>query len=338
MMKTLMCALFTGFCAHAPAHADNTNYLEYEELSALIQQTANSGLYSADELHKLFAGVSRQESVLNLMAKPAESRDWKTYRPIFLTSERIDAGVEFWRAHEDTLKHAEKQYGVPAEIILAILGVETKFGHSKGTIRVIDSLSTLAFDYPARAAYFRKELREYLQLCKQEGLDPAEVKGSYAGAMGYSQFMPSSWRTLAVDFNKDGKRDLINDVDDAIGSVANYFAQNGWKSGAPVAVHAQLINQDYDTAVTTELHTTSNIAQLRQKGLDTHGIPDETPASAIRLQGEHGGEFWIAMDNFYVITRYNHSPLYAMAVWQLSQEIRKAFEGKFLPANQEHSG
>lgn len=327
MLKSLLCLFISSLCAPATAGGD---FLSYEELRGVIEQLERDKVYAPGELDALFAQVARDESVLKSIAKPAEgTREWKDYRPIFMTPERVQKGVEFWREHADTLARAEATYGVPPEMILAILGVETKYGGNKGRTRVIDSLATLGFDYPPRAPFFRKELREYLVLTREAGLDPLTTYGSYAGALGYPQFMPSSWRNLAVDFDGDGKRDLINNPVDAIGSIANYFKANGWKTGEPVVARARIVSQDYDSAINKELSTNSTLEEIARKGL----VPREpgtylaqAPASAIRLQGENGGEFWLGFTNFYVITKYNRSVLYAMAAYQLSQELKAAYE------------
>ena len=213
-------------------------------------------------------------------------------------------------------------------MIVGILGVETRFGAGKGNFRVLDTLASLAFDYPPRASYFRKELKSFLILAKNEKLDPLSIYGSYAGAMGYPQFMPSSWRNLAVDFDEDNRIDLINNPIDAIGSVANYFMANGWKSGAPVAERARITADTYDEATSGDLKSASTLGDLAARGLaprDSDKAQDAaTPASGLRLQGENGAEFWIAYDNFYVITRYNRSLMYAMAVTQLGNAIKEA--------------
>lgn len=325
MLKSLLCGLFAGLCSQGAAHAGD--YLEYEELQALINQTVEEKVYTREELEALFSQVSRLDNVLTAIARPAESKEWRNYRPNFLTAERIDGGLAFWEEHRESLEKAEKEFGVPIPVIIAIIGVETRYGRNKGNFRVLESLTTLAMDYPPRAPFFRKELREFLKLSQQEGISPWDTRGSYAGAMGLPQFMPSSWSNLAVDYDGDGKRDLLNNPVDAIGSVANYFQKNGWQPDAAVAFKAHIQGQDYDSATTTDLKTASTLGQLREKGLTIEAsLPDMTPASALRLQGEHGGEFWITLDNFYVITRYNRSNLYAMAVWQLSEAIRQEHE------------
>lgn len=328
MLKSLLCLFISSFCVSAPAQAGG-DFMAYEELRGVIEQLERDKVYAPGELDTLFREVARDEGVLKAIARPAEgTREWKDYGPLFLNEERVRRGIAFWQEHAATLARAEAAYGVPAEMIVAIIGVETRYGANKGRNRVVDALATLGFDYPPRAPFFRKELREFLVLSKEAGLDPLATFGSYAGAMGFPQFMPSSWRNLAVDFDGDGRRDLINNPVDAIGSVANYFKANGWQTGAPVGTRARIVNQDYDAILSKELATTSTLGEIAKKGL----VPREEgaylagePASALRLQGNNGGEFWLAFTNFYVITKYNRSTLYAMAVWQLSEQLRTAW-------------
>jgi len=304
------------------------DFSQYEELTALIDQLEADKIYAPGELSKLFEQVYRQPKVLESIARPAEkSKEWRDYRPIFMTSARVSDGLAFWDTYRADLTRAEKATGVPASMILAILGIETKYGNNKGSYPVIEALATLGFDYPPRAPFFRKELKEFLILTKQNGMDPLAIQGSYAGAMGFPQFMPSSWRNLAVDFDGDRKIDLINNPVDAIGSIANYFKGNGWRAGEPVVVRARLSGQTYDAATSTDLQTVGTLATLAAQGLtprDPLNVVQTTPASGIRLQGMNGGEFWIGFNNFYVITRYNRSILYAMAAVQLSQALEAA--------------
>ncbi len=312
-------------------HSQAGDFSQYEELTAMIEQLEADKVYAPGELTGIFSTVTRQDKILELIAKPAEkSKEWKDYRPIFMTEGRVSAGLAFWDQYRDALTRAEQTYGVPASMILAILGVETKFGANKGGYKVIEALSTLGFDYPPRAPFFRKELREFLVLSKQSGMDPLAVQGSYAGAMGFPQFMPSSWRRLAVDFDGDGRIDLINSPVDAIGSIANYFKSNGWRSGEPVVVRAHIQGQDYDSATTSkELKTVSTLGELARQGLSPRDplaqpTPASTAASGLRLQGMNGGEFWIGFNNFFVITTYNRSILYAMAAHQLAEALDTA--------------
>ncbi len=301
---------------------------QYEELQALIASLEREAIYPRGELDTVFSQVKRQNKALEAMMRPAEgTKEWKDYRPSFLTNERINRGLDFWDKYHEALEVAEQQFGVPQEIILAILGVETKFGGNKGGFKVLDTLTTMAFDFPRRSTFFRQELKNYLILCKQQGLNPTEPLGSYAGAMGFPQFMPSSWRNLGIDFDGDNKADLINNPVDAIGSIANYFAVNGWKKDEVIATRAKIIGDNYDELINTkELKTLNTLAELKSKGLDAKEgtFADSTPVSALRLQGDNGAEFWLTFNNFYVITTYNRSHLYAMAVFQLSQALKEA--------------
>lgn len=326
-----MISWWQGALAALGLFAGNTqagDFSQYEELTALIDQLEADKVYEPGELAKLFEQVNRQPKVLESIARPAEkSKEWRDYRPIFMTTARVSDGLAFWDTYKADLTRAESATGVPASMILAILGIETKYGNNKGSYPVIEALATLGFDYPPRAPFFRKELKEFLILTKQNGMDPLAIQGSYAGAMGFPQFMPSSWRNLAVDFDGDRRIDLINNPVDAIGSIANYFKGNGWRTGEPVVVRARLSGQTYDAATSTELQTVSTLGTLANQGLTPRTaltLPATTAASGIRLQGMNGGEFWIGFNNFYVITRYNRSILYAMAAVQLSQALEAA--------------
>ncbi len=325
MHKMLLCAVIGSLCLPDLGQA-NGDYSDYPELGSLIQELEGRGLYEHAELTELFANVSRQTRVLEAIARPAEKRkEWFEYRPQFLEASRIRRGQLFWEEHADTLERAQRLYGVPPEVILAIIGVETSYGRNKGRFKVLDSLTSLALDYPPRAPFFRKELIEFLELAKREGLDPADTRGSYAGAMGYPQFMPSSWRAYAVDFDGDGHRNLIDNPVDAIGSVGSYFKAHGWVADAPVVARAQIVGEGFERALSDELKPNSTVGELASLGLapvDGENYPANLPASARVLQGESGPEYWLTFQNFYVISRYNQSTLYSMAVHQLSQEIR----------------
>lgn len=324
MIKSLLCSIIAA-CSMSGSHAGDFD--NYEELQALTSSLEREGIYHAGELPAIFANVSRQNKVIEAIARPAEkTKEWKDYRPNFLTNDRINKGVEFWNKYNKSLTLASKTYGVPPEMIVAIIGVETKYGGNKGNFKVIEALASLGFDYPPRAPFFRKELKNFLILAKEQGLDPLETYGSYAGAMGFPQFMPSSWRNLAVDFDGDGKMDLINNPIDAIGSVANYFKSNGWKTGEPITARARIVNDNYDDATSKDLKTTSTVGELALKGLAPRegDYPATMPVAGLRLQGDNGAEFWLAFNNFYVITTYNRSHLYAMAAYQLSLAIKEA--------------
>lgn len=282
--------------------------------------------FADEQLVSLFHDVERKQSILDAISRPAERvKPWKDYRPIFLTDARIKRGVEFWNQNAEALARAEQQYGVPAQYIVAIIGVETFFGRNTGNYRVMDALSTLAFDYPPRADFFRKELKQFLLLAREQQVDPLGLNGSYAGAMGLPQFMPSSFRAYAVDFDGDGHINIWNDPTDAIGSVASYFKQHGWQAGEPVTSQAELSVDSAQDAVTQGLEPQLTLGQLRAQGWRTHDVlRDDLKVTAIRFDGAEGPEYWVGLPNFYVITRYNRSAMYAMAVHQLAGEIVRA--------------
>ncbi|ANI13224.1 lytic murein transglycosylase B [Pseudomonas sp. UME83] len=282
--------------------------------------------FADEQLLSLFQDVERKQSILDAISRPAERvKPWKDYRPIFLTDARIKRGVEFWNQNAEALARAEKDYGVPAQYIVAIIGVETFFGRNTGNYRVMDALSTLAFDYPPRADFFRKELKQFLLLAREQQVDPLGLNGSYAGAMGLPQFMPSSFRAYAVDFDGDGHINIWTDPTDAIGSVASYFKQHGWQAGEPVVSQAELSMDSAQDAITQGLEPQMSLGQLRAAGWRTHDVlRDDLKVTAIRFEGADGPEYWVGLPNFYVITRYNRSAMYAMAVHQLAGEIVRA--------------
>ncbi len=279
--------------------------------------------FERQPLIDLFADARRQDSILEAIARPAEkTKAWYEYRSIFLTDKRITRGREFYSLHRDTLKRAEREMGVPAEIIVAIIGVETFYGRIAGSYRVLDALSTLAFDYPKRSPFFTKELINFILLTREQGVDPRELKGSYAGAMGYGQFMPSSYRNYAIDFDQDGRIDIWNNPIDAIGSVANYFKEHGWREGETVVVAAQLSGSIDDQWVNAGLKPVHTVAEFVSAGLEpVESVDPAALATAMRFELERGEEYWLGLHNFYVITRYNHSAMYAMSVYQLSLEL-----------------
>lgn len=313
----LTLVLMTGSCAAIQ---------DQRGLSEFIDTLVDEQEFDRPALKKLFAGVAVQEQVLQLMASPAEAKPWHAYRKIFVTDSRISGGVDFWRANEATLARVESEYGVPPEVIVAIIGVETRYGGYTGSYRVIDALYTLAFHYPKRAKFFRKELEQFLLLCREEKLDPAKPKGSYAGAMGLPQFIPSSYRSYAADFDGDDQRDIWSSSSDSIASVANYFAKHGWRTGEQVTVPVKVDGDKYKDALGDGLELEHAIDELIKLDIK---IPEDLKGSfkakLLQLDREDGPAFWLGLHNFYVITRYNHSALYAMAVHQLSQKIRSRF-------------
>lgn len=263
-----------------------------------------------------------QQSIIDAITRPAEARPWHQYRPIFLTETRIAGGVEFWRANAELLEKIEERFGVPSEVIVAIVGVETNYGMITGSFRVLDALATLGFYYPRRAEFFAAELGHFFRLAKEEDLPIDEVRGSYAGAMGLGQFIPSSYRHYAVDFDGSGRRDLWRSLPDALGSVANYLADHRWESGAPIVLAVESVPEGLDQEFPVRpAHTLADLAAMGIE-FDDAGLAPDTAATLVELEGEAGSEYWIGLNNFYVITRYNRSPLYAMAVAQLAGEVR----------------
>ena len=303
------------------------NYADHPDTLLLVDELVQEEGFDREALITLFAQVETRQSILDAMSRPAEkSKPWYEYRKIFVTSQREKEGVEFYTKHKETFQRAERELGVPAEIILAIMGVETYYGRITGSYRVMDALSTLAFDYPKRATFFTKELKNYLLLSREQGVDPLAMKGSYAGAMGYGQFMPSSYRAYAIDFDDDGKIDIWNNPVDAIGSVANYFKEHGWKTGEPVVFVAEAADSAPDELFNTSLKPEKTLAQYAEAGVSVADgatlaspLDPNAPVTAIKFETEDGHEYWLGMHNFYVITRYNHSAMYAMSVYQLSR-------------------
>jgi membrane-bound lytic murein transglycosylase B len=304
------------------------SYSAQPQVQVFIDRMVSEHGFERDELITVLDNAERREDILELMRKPAEKRlQWFEYRKIFLTQSRIDGGVSFWKENAELLKQAAETFGVDPQIIVAIIGVETRYGGNTGRHRVLDALATLAFDYPPRSQFFTGELEQYLILTREEDIDILTTTGSYAGAMGYGQFIPSSYRHYAIDFDEDGKRDLWTSKADIIGSVANYFKAHGWTAGTPVAVLADVQGDDYQTVLDIGYKPNTVLDAMRHDGITPRTpLPDELLAALIAFEQESGPEYWLGFNNFYAITRYNHSPLYAMAVYQLSEEIRDAYE------------
>jgi membrane-bound lytic murein transglycosylase B len=295
---------------------------ESRAFNRFIERMVTKHGFDEEALRKRFNAVVIQPAILEAIAKPSEAKPWYEYREIFMTEARIDGGVKFWQDNEQALKAIEAKYGVPPEILTAIIGVESKYGEQSGKYRVIDALSTLSFAYPQRSKYFIKELSSFLLLCRKEHIDPLKPTGSYAGAMGLPQFMPSSYQRFAIDFDHDHKKDIWKDNMDAAASVANYFKANQWLSGEAVAFPVQVKGSAYKDKLNDGLKPDVTVAELRAlKFQIPTQAPDSETVKLLSFQQAGGEDLWIAKHNFYVITRYNHSPLYAMAVYQLSQAI-----------------
>ena len=302
------------------------NYAVHPAAQVVVDELVQEEGFDREELMQVFMEAERQESILKAIARPAEkTKAWYEYREIFLNEKRERQGLEFFAEYRETLARAERELGVPARIIVAIIGVETYYGRVAGSYRVIDALSTLAFDYPKRSEFFTKELKNYLILTREQGFDPLDLKGSYAGAMGYGQFMPSSYREYAIDFDGDGVADIWNNPVDAIGSVANYFKRHGWRLGEPVVFAADAAADVPDELFVqgrSDLKPQRTVAEFAAAGIVARQEVDpEALATAMKFELEDGYEYWLGLHNFYVITRYNHSAMYAMSVYQLSQRL-----------------
>lgn len=278
------------------------------------------------ELQAATAQARLRQEVLDTISRPWEAKPWHRYRPLFVTPDRIRDGQQFWQQHATTLARAEQTYRVPASLIVAIIGIETFYGRQMGRHSVLDSLYTLGFHYPAREEYFAKEFAQLVLLAKEEKWPLTRLKGSYAGAMGMGQFMPSSYRHYAVDFDGDGKRDLFANPVDAIGSVANYFAEHQWRWGESAVEPALIGLAPVSTLLRPEPELKQQWAELAAAGIElATQLAPQTPVKLLVLEQADGPEYWVARHNFYVITRYNRSPLYAMAAHQLSQAIQEAY-------------
>ena len=319
-----------------PARADSTATpaaprfdLKRPEIKAFLDDVAQRNDIRRSQLVKLLRAAQPQPKIIELISKPAERvTPWWEYRGRFLTEERISQGVQFWQENRAALERISAERGVAPEYIVAIIGVETKYGRIMGRYRVLDALATLAFDYPERGAYFRKELEEFVLLTREESMKPTVPVGSYAGAMGGSQFMPSSYRKFAVDANGDGKRDLWTDWEDVIASTANYFHENGWQTGAPVVCEVDLDPEPTFTIDTRNLTPNETVQSLGAQGVHVKiSVPADTPALLVSAEQQDGPAYRVGFANFEVITRYNRSAKYAMTVNDLAQAIAERVRG-----------
>ena len=316
--------LLLGVASDAPATP-----LDTAAVRSFIEHMHQTFGFDVDALNNTFTHVSRSDRIIELMAKPAEKvKPWHQYRALFITAKRIREGAAFWHTNEASVSRAAATYGVAPEVIVAIIGVETSYGQNVGSYRVIDALSTLAFHYPgnnaARGAFFRTQLEQFLLMAREDNLEPFSLTGSYAGAMGMPQFMPDSYRRLAVDFDGDGKRNIWKDPDDAIGSVANYLKVHGWRQAGAVISRARVGDIEPDQFLKTTIKPDFRLIDFTAAGivpLQRNDNSDEEVA-LFELEGRAGPEYWIGYTNFYVISRYNPRVKYAMAVAQLAEEIR----------------
>jgi len=319
-MKLL--AMLLAALAALPALA--SGYEKRQEVRGFIQEMVERHGFVEDELVFLFSRAKKREPILQAISPPGpgRGRSWDEYRGIFVNERQVRGGAAFWRAHAKTLARAAQEYGVPEEIIVAIIGIETLYGKNMGRWRVIDALTTLAFDYPPRAPFFRSELENYLVFSRDFGFDVFSVLGSYAGAIGIPQFMPSSYRKYAVDFDGSGVTDLRASPVDAIGSVANFLKQHGWRAGEPILFHATVSGEDWRPFADGTVLPKHALAELRKAGVSLGADAPPLPAILIELQNRDAPpEFRVGMQNFYVITRYNRSSFYATVVAELAAAI-----------------
>ncbi|MCD5363269.1 lytic murein transglycosylase B [Chromobacterium aquaticum] len=315
-----LAALFSFQLAQADAA-----FLARPDVQRYIDEQVASGQFNRPELEAVFANVELKPNIIKILDKPSTSRPWYQFRKSTVGEQTIADGVAFWRANAAALTRAEQQYGVAPEVIVAILGVESHYGRNTGSFRLVDALSTIGFDYPRRAEFFRKELTEFLLLAKEEGKDPLTLKGSYAGAMGWPQFMPSSFRKWAVDFDGSGHRDIWSDSDDVVGSVANYFQRHGWRHGADVILPASVQpGPQIDQLVADKFNLHYTVGELKKMGVTPQApVADDVPAVLVPLETAPGvTEYWLGLNNFFVITRYNRSTLYAKAVQEIADQLR----------------
>ena len=312
----------TAAAASSEYRAGETPYLEREDVQEFIAERAEAG-FDREWLEELFEEARPRQDIIDSISSPAEALPWKDYRPIFVNERRVRRGREFMEEQAEWLERAEERFGVEPEMITAIIGIETDYGRNTGSTRVLDALVTLGFDYPPRAAFFRSELGHLLELAEEEDLEILDLHGSYAGAMGYGQFISSSYRHYAVDFDDSGRRDLLNSWPDAIGSVANYFAEHDWRWGQPVVARAEV--DDHPEELVEQGYTARfDLDELAEHGVrpaEGETVDPDGDYSLVYLEADEGDVYYLGYPNFYVITRYNRSPLYAMAAHELAQAL-----------------
>jgi membrane-bound lytic murein transglycosylase B len=328
MLRTVLYLIAAGMMLAGVTSFAAENALR-PEMEAFVEHMQAKHGYDAASLRKSLQQVQPRPSIIKAMTAPSTSRPWFEYRRRIVEPVRIENGVRFWRENRAALEKASREYGVPEELIAATIGVETLYGRNMGTLKVLDALATLAFDYPPRAEFFKGELEEYLLLTREAGLNPANMRGSYAGAIGIPQFLPSSYRKYAVDFDGDGRRDIVDSAADAIGSIANYYRSYGWTKGAPVVISAEPGDADLGPILEGGIRPHITVAELRKRGVVVPASVDENAeATVFYVQTEAGPKLLLGLNNFYVITRYNRSINYAMAVHELATELRAAMRAR----------
>ncbi|WP_432720607.1 lytic murein transglycosylase B [Jeongeupia wiesaeckerbachi] len=325
-MRITLLSTLLSFALAAPAFADDA-LIARPDVRQYLDEVAASENLSRDKLDTLFAAVQLKPNIIDILDRPSTSRPWYQFRGNFVNPTRIKAGAKFWRANAATLAAVSTRYGVSPEVIVAILGAETNYGSNTGSFRVIDALSTVAFDYPRRADFFRKELTQFLLLAREEGEDPLSFKGSYAGAMGWPQFMPSSFRQYAVDWNGDHHRDIWNNADDAIASIGNYLAAHGWEQGGPTMDVVNVDSDQIEALLADKFNLHYTVAEMMAKGIaPLNEVDPQRKAVLFALDTEPDfTRYYLGYTNFYVITRYNKSTLYASAVLELAEGIKSAY-------------
>lgn len=338
LFKIILLGIFTSSFIYA------VTKITEPKIEKFVDKMVKEHKFDDKELRKLLLNASYQDEVINAIKKPAEKLPWYKYKQIFLKPNRIDGGVKFWQENKAALDRAYKEYGVPPEIVTALIGVETLYGQYKGKYPVLDSLATLSFYYKPRSRFFTSELEQFLLYTREEKTDPTKYYGSYAGAMGYPQFISSSIRRYAVDFTDDGHRDLHNNINDAIGSVANYINKNGWQKDQPITTKATVIGNLFKQKPVAQyinkLKPNLSVQALKKNGVTTQQ-PFTAELAANLLEFDANGsksnnkEYWVGFNNFYVITRYNISQNYAMAVYLLSERIKEEYNKQLKTPKQE---
>ncbi len=318
---TILVASVTLLCLEISSN-ESFDYSSRDDVKEYIEGISNKHGFESDKLLKLLGSAVYQEKVVRIMNRqPEGTMTWSRYKEMMVSDSRISAGKEFIKLHKEDLNKAEDLYGVPAEIIASIIGIETRYGRITGNIRVLDSLMTLSFNYPRRSKFFKIQLEEFLLLSREEGFDPESLEGSIAGAMGYGQFMPDSYRKYAVDFDSDGVRDILTNPVDAIGSVANFLSKKGgWKPNTPIAIEARSVSNQ--TTFKSQFKPYMTLIELNKIGLEPkEKISGNLKFVPISLELDEGYEHWLGFENYYSLSRYNRSKLYVMAVIEFSRSL-----------------
>lgn len=328
MTRALLLLMLVMPASLGAAGAATANYPQREDVRQFVNEMVEKHGFKRRVLNGLFSRARFQTTIIRAMTMPPEStpRAWQTYRGLFVDPLHVEGGVRFSARHAETLARAGREFGIPPEIVVAIIGIETVYGRNMGGYRVFDALTTLAFDYPRRAEYFRGELENYLLYVRDAGIDALAIRGSYAGAIGIPQFMPGSYRRYALDYDGDGRRDLSASAVDAIGSIANFLKEHGWDAAAPIAVPAHVVGDAHRQLLAAGIKPLYRRADLALFGVTgAESLPPETLCALIELEtAGQDSEYWIALHNFYVLTRYNRSSFYASAVHELARAIAEA--------------